>query len=341
MPAFTARSTRPLARHARYSLVVALIAGAACQDSHSGPTSLVHAGGDIAASKGGNGSGGSTPITVTSTSPGTAPQDTTLDVTIYGSGFVKGAAASWSLKGDTSLVHVKATKLVSSTQLIATVSVPGTAPVASYDVQVMLSDGKKGVGAELFTVTLADPTVTWMLPLADAGLALKSDRKFADASGTYSVYSDGVCTVTTWVEMAANDPFPGFGHISMNANARSTCARSFTLRYPDGTTEVQGGATQRDLENLTSIIAPGETRPRTLAILPGAAKSRCGRTLFGQGSQGAGVGSDSVLVTRVDVRTWHLRSNGGRNLALCENTNELFHMPVDFLIVADDPSRFP
>jgi hypothetical protein len=118
-------------------------------------------------------------------------------------------------------------------------------------------------------------------------------------------------------------------------------ARSFTLRYPDGTTELQGGATQRGLEDLTRIIAPGETQPRTLAILPGAAKSRCGRVLFGQGSQGAGVGSDSVLVTRVDVRTWHVRSNGGRNLALCENTNELFHMPVDFLIVADDPSRFP
>ena len=259
------------------------LGGAACQDGHSGPTSLVRAGAEIAASKGGSGGGGATSIAVTSASPATAAQDTTLDVTIYGSGFVKGAMATWSLKGDTSLVHVKATKLVNSTQLIATVTVPGTAPVASYDVQVALSDGKKGVGAELFTVTLADPTVTWMLPLADAGLALTSDRKFADATGTYSVYSDGVCAVSTWVEMAADDPFPGFAHISMSGNGKSSCARSFMLRYPDGTTELQGGATQRGLEDLTRIIAPGETQPRTLAILAAAARSRCGRVLFGRG----------------------------------------------------------
>jgi hypothetical protein len=288
-----------------------------------------------------SGGGGSTSISVTSTSPGAASQDTTLDVTIIGSGFTKGAMATWSLNGDTTLIHVKATKLVSSTQLIATVSVPATAPVASYDVQVTLSDGHKGVGAELFTVTLADPTVTWMVPLADAGLALKSDRKLADATGSYSVYADGVCGVTTWVEMAATDPFPGFAHLNTTGNGRSVCSRSLTLVYPDGTTEAQGGMTQRGLEDFTNLIAPGDTQLRTLAILPAVSRSRCGRVLFGQGSQGAGVGSDSVLVTRVDVRTWHVRSNFDRNLALCENTNQLYHIPVDFLIVADDPSRFP
>ncbi|HEY6828536.1 MAG TPA: hypothetical protein VI259_16875, partial [Gemmatimonadaceae bacterium] len=70
--------------------------------------------------------------------------------------------------------------------------------------------------------------------------------------------------------------------------------------------------------------------------------TRCGRLLFGQGSQGAGVGSDSVLVSRsVDGASWHIQSNPGHTLALCENTNQLFTMPVDFVIVADDPSRFP
>jgi len=340
MPSFIPPSTRALASHARHWLVVACVAGTACQDSHSAPTGLTAARGAIAAAKG-TGGGGSTSISVTSTSPATAAQDTTLDVTINGSGFVKGAMATWSLNGDTTLVHVKATKLVSSTQLIATVSVPAAAPVASYDVQVTLSDGHKGVGAELFVVTLADPTVTWMLPLADAGLALKSDRKLADSTGTYSVYADGLCGVTTWVEMAANDPFPGFAHLSTNGNGRSSCSRSLTLVYPDGVSEAQTGATQRGLEDFTRLIAPGETQKRTLAILPASARSRCGRVLFGQGSQGAGVGSDSVLVTRVDARTWHIRSNADQNLALCENTSELFHMPVDFLIVADDPSRFP
>ncbi len=195
---------------------------------------------------------------------------------------------------------------------------------------------------------LPDPTVTWLLPLADAALSFRSDRQYSN--GTYSAYANGVCGLTTWVEMASTDPYPGFAHLSgahpAGSAKKGQCARSLTLFYPDGTTEAAGGITQRKLTE--PRIAPGSTVLLTLAILSAApAPARCGRVLFGEGSQGAGVGSDSVLVTRsLDGASWHVRSNSNadgspKNLALCENTNELFHMPVDFVIAADDPTRFP
>ena len=186
-----------------------------------------------------------------------------------------------------------------------------------------------------------DPTVTWKLPLNDAGLAFRSDHQFSD--GTNSVYANGVCDVTTWVEMSSSDPFPGFGHVSLGKGSRN-CSRTFTLVFSDGQVETAGGnAVQRGLEN--PIIAWGATVSRTLAInLGGTPSSRCGRLLFGEGSQGAGVGSDSVFVTRsADGRTWHVYSNPdpSHQKALCENINQLFVMPVDFLIVADNLSALP
>jgi hypothetical protein len=43
--------------------------------------------------------------------------------------------------------------------LIANVTVPAGAPLATYDVSVTLTSGKKGVGSELFEVTAAEPLV--------------------------------------------------------------------------------------------------------------------------------------------------------------------------------------
>jgi hypothetical protein len=179
-----------------------------------------------------------------------------------------------------------------------------------------------------------DPTVTWKLPLNDGALAFRSDRQSAD--GTYSSYANGACGVTTWIEMSTSDPFPGDAHVSL-ASAKKGCGRTLTLVYPDGVKETAiGNSNLRKLESRDTVIAVGATEKRTLAINLGSPGStRCGRVLFGEGSAGAGVGSDSVLVTRLDARTWHVQSNTGHTLALCENTNVLYSMPVDFMLVAD------
>jgi hypothetical protein len=111
-------------------------------------------------------------------------------VTIFGTGFSTGAKATWSLAGDTTQVHVKSTKVVSSTQLTARIVVPATAPLASYDVEVTLLGGKKGVGAEMFEVLLGDPKAEFWFPTDDPHLGLRGDGLFLN--GTSSVYAGGV-----------------------------------------------------------------------------------------------------------------------------------------------------
>jgi len=94
--------------------------------------------------------------TVTSTNPSYAHRgDTQVSVHVFGSGFAAGANAQWSLGADTTSVTTSSTTLVSSTELVAVITVSGTAPLALYNVSVTNRDGKKGVGAELFAVTTA------------------------------------------------------------------------------------------------------------------------------------------------------------------------------------------
>lgn len=137
------------------SALVALIAVTACQpDSPTGTLAV----GDVGLAKGGGGGsgggggGGSVAPTITATDPASTVQDTTLDVAIIGSGFTTGAKAKWSLAGDTTQVIVKSTKVVGADRIIARITVPVTAAVGSYDVIVTLSNGKQGVGAEMFAV---------------------------------------------------------------------------------------------------------------------------------------------------------------------------------------------
>ncbi len=87
--------------------------------------------------------------------------DIALAVTVSGSGFKPGAQASWKIDGiPTADVTVQSTQYVSSTELIATVNISGTAELTLYDVSVTQS-GRKGIGTEsvtapdLFEVTTA------------------------------------------------------------------------------------------------------------------------------------------------------------------------------------------
>ena len=107
-------------------------------------------------------------VEVTSVSPAVAPTDTVVDVVVNGSGFARGAAAKWSINGDTTKVHVLSTMYVSPSQLRATVQLPAGAPTGSYDVEVYLRDGKKGVGVEMFLVVPGDPSTDVFFPLDDS-----------------------------------------------------------------------------------------------------------------------------------------------------------------------------
>jgi len=125
--------------------------------------------------------------TVSAANPASARQGTvTLDVQISGSGFDQGSQASWQLNGVTyPKIAVNGTKFVSSTSLTANISVAADAAPVTYDIAVTTSTGKKGIGAELFTVTYAVP-IPWMTE----GRAINDAGQIAGYNGTAIVLSD-------------------------------------------------------------------------------------------------------------------------------------------------------
>ena len=96
---------------------------------------------------------------VTSATPAYAYQGTAnLNVTITGSGFDKGTKASWYLNGAPyPKITVNSTSYVSSSQLVANITIAGDAQIDQYDIVVTSSTTKQGIGSDCFVVTLAVP----------------------------------------------------------------------------------------------------------------------------------------------------------------------------------------
>ena len=332
------KSVTRYARQLTWTAVVLLGSVAGCRGD--APTSSEIELGSPSLAKGGGGSGGGggggTAPTVSAVAPSAAVQDTTVDVTISGSGFTSGARAVWSLGGDTTQVHVKSTKYVSSSQLVARIIVPATAPVASYDVEVLLKDGKKGVGAELFEVLQGDPFTTFHIPLDDGGLSVKSDRLFT--SGGYSAYANGMCGVESNIFATTAGSNSGDA-IMQTGNARSgdrTCVpRKLTLSYPDAVTEtVSVFMNVRRVQNTTFAIPIGQTVKRSFAIQT----PRCEQLLWSGERQGVPIAADSVLVTRIAADTWRVQTQPApNNRASCRLNGQVYPMSADFTITADRP----
>jgi hypothetical protein len=108
-------------------------------------------------------------MTVSATVPDSATQDTTLDVTISGSGFVSGTSATWALIGvaDPSQVKTNRTTYVSSRKIIANITISATATIAKWDVVVTAAGKKGGIGSEAFAIkakkvpTDTKPNLVW------------------------------------------------------------------------------------------------------------------------------------------------------------------------------------
>lgn len=97
----------------------------------------------------------STAPAVTSASPAYGDQGLTLDVHVHGSGFASDAQVSWLLHGAPDPhVQTNKTTFVSSTDLVANITIAGDAQLAFWDVGVR-TGGKNGVGSEAFEVTSA------------------------------------------------------------------------------------------------------------------------------------------------------------------------------------------
>ena len=99
-------------------------------------------------------------LTVSGVAPKSGEKGRTLDVRVYGSGFATGATATWALHGvaDPSKVRTNSTTVVSSTELIANITIAPDATIDYWDVQVSAAVCcKTGIGTEMFEVTTAMP----------------------------------------------------------------------------------------------------------------------------------------------------------------------------------------
>jgi hypothetical protein len=174
---------------------------------------------------------------VSSTSPDTGQQGTTLDVQINGGNFTTGAVATWALQGvvDTTQVQTLATKYVNSRTLIATIAIGANATLASWDVHVALSNGKNGVGSDLFTIkarSTSDASATFYVS-SDPSYLLHGDAASGFVEGSSSPfagstrYADGECGVSATIFTSGEEV------LGVSAHAASGVCRD-QLRRHDG-----------------------------------------------------------------------------------------------------------
>jgi hypothetical protein len=278
--------------------------------------------------------------TVTATEPNAAPQNSTLQVRVFGSGFDNGSAVSFAIAGVTSSkVVATTTSFVSSTELLANVSVAADADTVSYDVVVLTSSGKKGIGSELFLVS-GDPPTTWFVPLTNSGLAVTADGKYLN--GEYSEYEDRVCGVYSkiFASDAASESGDAIVQTDRKQSADRKCPsypRKITFHYPDGATETTvWRANVQYLQTSAPGIPIGTTVKRALNVNSSGSASRCAVLKFRPiDNTGAVIGGDSVLVTRVNSFTWEVQTQAApNNRAYCANLGVLYNMPLRFRIEA-------
>ena len=195
----------------------------------------------------------------------------------------------------------------------------------------------------LFAKPAAGPTLTWKIPLADAGLSVRSDQRFSD--GTYSVYRHGECSADNPIFLGGSGDAK-FTFTYGQTGGKGPCGRTWTVLFSDGVAETlayQGGV--QVLQNATFSIAVGDSALRHFRIgadrVPrkNPVEARCGEGLvFGEGGVNPAIGSDSVWVKRVDASTWHVHSQAApENKAFCVNNGQLYEMNVDFVVESSQP----
>ena len=175
-------------------------------------------------------------IKVTAANPAAAYQDTiALDVIVSGSGFDPSAKAQYFVSGTTNPggIVVKNVRFNSSKELVTTIDVAATADLASFDIVVTLSSGRKGKGTTLFTVkqkpnatvTPTYPQGRWRHSFAsNGGTTAATSRLYmfggtvANSDGTTSdvadlwAYSNAGSTGAAWTLIPGGTTVPTVRH---------------------------------------------------------------------------------------------------------------------------------
>lgn len=255
-------------------------------------------------------------VTVTSTDPTYAFQgDSVLTVRVKGTGFAVGAHASWQINGDTTHVHEISTSFVSSTEVVATIKVDVDAPTALYDVVVTLVGGKKGVGAELFTVRPLNEHQQSPIPIAmtveDAGLL-----------GPYKIQSDGRGEYVNGLQgmQVEIDPYGNLQISPNNGQATTPAQRQLTFDFSVPSDPLN--AYQPDVSGQTNfkILSNDYGNPRIQDLgVSGNPASACYRVTFAfrnltthhQIDFNTSINAQAafVLITRTSASTWTIVSD--------------------------------
>jgi hypothetical protein len=165
-------------------------------------------------------------IKVTAATPASAVQGTvSLDVVVSGSGFDNSAKVQYFVSGTTNPGGITVKKVVfrNSQELVTTIDVADTADLASFDIQVTLSSGRKGKGTTLFSVKAKPnnpPTETPTYPAARAWHSFTSNGGSEVAMPRLYMYGGAG---SDWMAVPADLWF------------YSTYAHTWTLVTPNGT----------------------------------------------------------------------------------------------------------
>lgn len=160
--------------------------------------------------------------TVTATVPNTAPQDTTLDVQVSGSGFDRGSRVDLGLNCEISCtlsekVKTNSTRFVNNTTLVANITIAADAQPDLYDVQVTTTKGKRGIGIELFEISYA-MTAIGTLPGDDSSeaYAISQTGEIVGGSARSRPYGE---RIFLWRNGAMQEVGPGLA-IAASGNRR-------------------------------------------------------------------------------------------------------------------------
>jgi hypothetical protein len=257
----------------------------------------------VAAARGGGGPGPKVDEAV----PNEAPQDTILTVRVVGSGFDEGSVARWLLAGQsTQNVVVRRTTFVDDQHLDAEVEIAADAEVALYDVEVMTTRGKKGIGSELFAVKLKGGPPPSDTPVSATFRDYAGDRVRSDGGGSYEAVILAI------------------GNLSLDA--RGTTPRVICFNFagqvgaPADPFCDDGYLTTADPDVAPLVMAPG-TSMTTRAQVTWVRRDDSDKGYnwflrFGQDCDGADVAADRLTVTHeLDGVTWTFT---GATAILCQ-----------------------
>jgi hypothetical protein len=175
----------PVRRFCAISVAVTAIAGLALLASCDGQPSGPQVDGILLAR-----GGGGPPPKVDEADPPSAPQDTTLDVRVLGSGFDNGSMVEYTIDGaPQAQVRTNSVTFVSENELITDVTIDLDAQVDLYDVEVTNFRGKKGIGADKFSVFQKGGPPPGPIPLDVTFRDTAGDGVLSDGGG---IYIDGV-----------------------------------------------------------------------------------------------------------------------------------------------------